>query len=83
MVEQLQEFEGTWEELAQHAEEFNGRRLRLVVLPEPETQKPLGGLTIEEKMMARAALIPEEEWRNVPPDFVDRLDEYLYGSSAI
>ncbi len=27
-------FEGTWEELAAHAEAFKGRKLRLIVLPE-------------------------------------------------
>jgi hypothetical protein len=78
MVETLQEYEGTWEELARHAEEFNGRRLRLVVLSEPAAATP----NDKPKMMARAALIPKEEWRNVPPDFVDRLDEYLYGEQA-
>ena len=29
----LEVFEGTWEELAVHAETFKGRQLRLIVLP--------------------------------------------------
>ena len=29
----LEVFEGTWEELAIHAETFKGRKLRLIVLP--------------------------------------------------
>ena len=29
----LEVFEGTWEELATHAEAFKGRKLRLIVLP--------------------------------------------------
>ena len=29
----LEVFEGTWEELAAHAETFQGRKLRLIVLP--------------------------------------------------
>ena len=29
----LEVFEGTWEELAAHAEAFKGRQLRLIVLP--------------------------------------------------
>jgi hypothetical protein len=29
----LEVFEGTWEELATHAETFKGRKLRLIVLP--------------------------------------------------
>lgn len=28
-----QVFEGTWEEIAQHREEFSGKRLRVLVLP--------------------------------------------------
>ena len=37
----LEVFEGTWEELAAHAETFKGRKLRLIVLPvaaEPTTR---------------------------------------------
>ena len=30
----LEVHEGTWEELAAHAEEFKGRKLRLIVLPQ-------------------------------------------------
>jgi hypothetical protein len=30
----IEVLEGTWEELAAHADEFKGRRLRLIVLPE-------------------------------------------------
>lgn len=30
----IEVIEGTWEELATHAEEFKGRKLRLIVLPE-------------------------------------------------
>ena len=30
----LEVHEGTWEELSAHAEEFKGRKLRLIVLPE-------------------------------------------------
>ena len=32
----IEMLEGTWEELAARAEEFKGRRLRLIVLPEGE-----------------------------------------------
>lgn len=80
MVETRQEYEGTWEELLQHAEECNGRRLRLTVLPEPAAKASADGLSIEEKIMAHAALIPEEEWRRLPADLTDNLDHYLYGT---
>ena len=37
----LEVHEGTWEELAAHAEEFKGRKLRLIVLPkDAETSAP-------------------------------------------
>ncbi|HEY3411452.1 MAG TPA: hypothetical protein VGM51_00195 [Armatimonadota bacterium] len=80
MVEALQEFEGTWEELAEHAEEFNGRRLRVVVLPEPEPAGEGDGLTIEEKIAALFADVPESEWAKLPPDLTDNLDHYIYGT---
>lgn len=35
-MEDLEVLEGTWEELAAHAEAFKGRRLRLIVLPADE-----------------------------------------------
>jgi hypothetical protein len=37
----LLELEGTWEEVAAHASELAGRRVRLIVLPtEPQEEKP-------------------------------------------
>ncbi len=33
-----QVFEGTWEELAAHADQFNGKQLRLTVLEAPPRQ---------------------------------------------
>lgn len=32
-MERLEVLEGTWEELAFHAERFKGRRLRVIILP--------------------------------------------------
>lgn len=34
MAQALLELEGTWEEIATHAPEFSGHRLRVTVLPE-------------------------------------------------
>ena len=49
---QLEVFEGTWEELAAHAEALKGRKLRLIVLPsEAETT---GTLTDEIALHERA-----------------------------
>ena len=73
------EYEGTWEEIASHASEFAGRRLRLIVI-EPESDVPdvLDG-TIEQRLMGIAARIPAEEWSRLPTDLTDRLDDYIYG----
>ena len=80
-MSQLQrEFEGIWQELAAHADEFEGCRLKLIVLEddpiefEPES--------IEAKLSALAARIPDEDWAKLPPDLNDRLDYYLYGTTA-
>lgn len=32
--------EGTWDEIAAHATEFNGRRLRVTVISEEQTDRP-------------------------------------------
>lgn len=49
----LQVLEGTWEELSAHAEEFKGRKLRLIVLP--EEAEATGTLTDEQKLCEIAA----------------------------
>lgn len=48
----LEVFEGTWEELAAHAETFKGRKLRLIVLPgEAETTESVA----DERRLREAA----------------------------
>lgn len=37
---QPQILEGTWEELAMHSDEFQGRKLRLIVLTEDQATSP-------------------------------------------
>ena len=39
MVEQI--LEGTWEEVAQHAEKLSGKKVRLIVIGETQPQRPL------------------------------------------
>lgn len=56
----ITEVEGTWEELAAHAEEFAGLRLRLTVLPEQDTASPT--LLPKRRLSARELLqLPLEE----------------------
>jgi hypothetical protein len=42
--------EGTWEEIAEHAPEFTGRRLRVTVLEEPKPQTNQKALEIMKKV---------------------------------
>ena len=71
------EYEGTWQELALRAPDFEGKRLRLIVLdPEPiDTDY----IPVEDRLAALAAQIDPSEWAKLPPDLSDRLDYYIYG----
>jgi hypothetical protein len=82
MEPQLLEIEGTWEQIAALAPGFAGRRLRLIVLPQvPEhAGTPADALSIEEKIAAIVADVPEEDWARLPPDLSDQLDHYIYGT---
>ena len=55
---QIEVLEGTWEELSTHAEEFKGRKLRLIVLP--EEAEATGALTDEQKLREIAARLRAE-----------------------
>jgi hypothetical protein len=76
------EIEGTWEQIAALSPAFAGHRLRVTVLPrtgaEPEILEK--ALSIEEKIAAIWADMPEEEWAKFPEDFSDQLDHYIYGT---
>ena len=76
MTDTLYELEGTWDELAKHASELEGKRLRITVLP--DVALPAG--SIEDKILRRSARVPPSEWDRVPDDFLDNLDAYLYGA---
>ena len=56
-------FEGTWEEIAKHAEELKGQRLRLVVLDSLAAGDPPSQEELRDRMLARLAAgasIPRE-----------------------
>ena len=82
MEPQLLEFEGTWEEIANHARQFAGRRLRLTVLPR-ETEslsRTADQPSLEDKFAEIVADVPSEEWEKLPTDLGDNLDHYIYGT---
>ena len=45
--------EGTWEEISAHAEEFKGRKFRLIVLPQEETE--VTGVISDETALRKTA----------------------------
>jgi hypothetical protein len=56
MSAQLLELEGTWEEIAARASEFEGRRVRLIVLPE-EGSEPFPDGAPEARLSTAASLL--------------------------
>lgn len=57
MAQQI--YEGTWEEIAQHAPELAGRRVRLTILEEPSQIEPNRAmLEALRKVSARAKNMP-------------------------
>lgn len=70
MAEPVAEYEGTWEDIAMHAPEFRGRRLRLLVLAD-EAPPPL---SLQER---RAILkLPLEERRRRLAEQAEELADY-------
>jgi hypothetical protein len=79
MTETTYELEGTWDELAQHAAELEGKHLRLLV-QSPVSPAPPAGQTIEAEIAEMSARIPKEEWARAPVDLSDQLNHYAYGT---
>ncbi|MDQ2731830.1 MAG: hypothetical protein M3Y56_09245 [Armatimonadota bacterium] len=86
MPDQLTEIEGTWDQIAAHAQRFAGHNLRLTILPSEVAMDhepvPLASDTrsLDEKLANLAASIPLEEQARLPADLCDQLDHYIYGS---
>lgn len=75
------EIEGTWEQIAAQAAQFGTRRMRLTILPEERVPVvPEDTRSLDEKLDALAASVPEEEWAKIPADMCDQLDHYVYGT---
>jgi hypothetical protein len=81
MTTPLLELEGTWEEIIAQIPDFSGQKLRLLVYPatghgaEDRDTRPL-----PEVLAEIAAAIPVEELAQLPSDFTDQLDHYIYGT---
>ena len=76
------EIEGTWEQIASQAARYAGNKMRLTVLPELADETPVSRdlRSLEEKIAAIVARVPEEEWAKMPEDMGANLDHYIYGT---
>jgi hypothetical protein len=81
MTTPLLELEGTWEEIIAQIPDFSGQKLRVLVYPatgdsaEGHYTRP-----IAEVLAEIAAAIPAAELAQLPSDFTDQLDHYIYGT---
>jgi hypothetical protein len=75
------ELEGTWEEIIARIPDFAGQKLRVLVYPvtarnpEGRDERP-----VAEVLAEIASGIPAGKQAHLPPDFVDQLDHYIYGT---
>ena len=77
----LLEIEGTGTEIAERLSDYADRRIHVIVLPVAEQSlskkdsRPIGEILAE-----IAAQISPEDTAQLPHDFTDQLDHYIYGS---
>jgi hypothetical protein len=75
------ELEGTWEDVLLRTDELLGHRVRVTILDSRGTDGAATGPgSIQDRILAIAADIPDEELARLPPDLTDNLDHYIYGS---
>jgi hypothetical protein len=78
----MMEFEGTWEEIAAHAPELAGRKVRLVVL-QPEQRPAMGDLAhadVETKLAVLRQIECRSRGMRPKPDARDYLREGRAGA---
>ena len=81
MAMPILELEGTGAEIVQRLSEYGDRRIHVIVLPatEPDIVKK-DERPITEMLAEIAAHVASAEADQLPADFTDQLDHYLYGS---
>jgi len=81
MTTPLLDLEGTWEEIVAQIPDFSGQKLRVLVYPATgHGAEALDTRPIAEVLAEVAAAIPAEELAQLPSDFTDQLDHYIYGT---
>ena len=81
MATPLLEIEGTWEEIVAQLPDFSGQKLRVLVYPATEhSVEGYDARPIAQVLAEIAAAIPAGELAQLPSDFTDQLDHYIYGT---
>jgi hypothetical protein len=81
MTTPLLELEGTWEEIVAQIPDFSGQKLRVLVYPATgDSAEGHDTRPIAEVLAEIAAAIPAAELAQLPSDFTDQLDHYIYGT---
>jgi len=81
MTTPLLDLEGTWEEIVAQIPNFAGQKLRvLVYLATGTSAEEHDTRPIAEVLAEIAAVIPAAELAQLPSDFTDQLDHYIYGT---
>jgi len=81
MTTPLLELEGTWEEIVARVPDFSNQKLRILVYPATEpSAEDHDTRPIAEVLAEIAAAIPASELAQLPSDFTDQLDHYIYGT---
>lgn len=75
------EIEGNWEIIASEAARYKEHKMRLTVFPQSEVppsekdNRPIADILAE-----ISARVPTNELPQIPADFCDQLDHYIYGT---
>jgi len=81
MTTPLLDLEGTWEEIVVQIPNFSGQKLRVLVYPATgDSAEGHDTRPISEVLAEIAAAIPARELAQLPSDFTDQLDHYIYGT---
>lgn len=76
------ELEGTWEEIVAQLPDFSGQKLRVLVYPMAgDSTAAQDTRPIAEVLAEIAVAAPAAELAQLPADFTDQLDHYIYGTS--
>lgn len=81
MTSPLLALEGTWAEITAQIPDFASQKLRVLVYPAEEHNIVEADTRLIADVLAEiATTVPAAETEKLPPDFIDQLDHYIYGT---